>query len=87
MSNFFPFEVAPISLSEAANDQGFMEMEIKKKPGWLHIFVEKSIVADLVDPMILDYSQLNQVEFPFVVLNPQLMEDLQFYDNQSLELE
>ena len=87
MSNFFPFEVAGMPLEEAQNDPGLIQVETSNKPEWLQIFVEKSIIPDLIDPMILDYSLLNEVEFPFVVINPQLIDDLQFYGNVSLEQE
>ncbi|MHA1777153.1 MAG: hypothetical protein ACTSWC_10285 [Promethearchaeota archaeon] len=74
-------------LEEAQNDPGLIQVETSNKPEWLQIFVEKSIIPDLIDPMILDYSLLNEVEFPFVVINPQLIDDLQFYGNVSLEQE
>ncbi len=85
MGNFFPYEVVPLSVQEAQEDKGLLRIKIEKKPDWLDVFVDETLLSDLSDPMIIDYTELNEIQFPFVVMNPQFSSDYHFYFDLKLE--
>ncbi|MHA1521401.1 MAG: hypothetical protein ACTSRK_14550 [Promethearchaeota archaeon] len=75
----FPYEVAFMTLDEAQKDQELQQMEIDKKPNWMSIFVDVSLIEDLDTDMILDFVQLLDIEFPFIPFNPDPLDQYEFY--------
>lgn len=84
MGNFFPYEVAIMTSEEAQRDQELQQMEIVQKPAWMAVFVDISLIEDLDTNMILDYIPLKDIEFPFIPLNPDPLDQYNFYQIDDL---
>ena len=84
MGNFFPYEVAIMTSEEAQRDQELQQMEIVQIPSWMAVFVDLSLIEDLDTNMILDYIPLKDIEFPFIPLNPDPLDQYNFYQIDDL---
>lgn len=83
MGDLFPYEVSYMTIEEAKQDPTFQQLHGVIKPDWLEVFVEAQLLNDFPDTVIVDFAQLNEIDFPFIPLMPNPMEEYHFFQGES----
>jgi hypothetical protein len=80
---FFPYEVGIIAQNRAKNDDSLIQIRSSGIPQFMEFYVEKIILNTLNNPLIIDYTELNEIEFPFIPAIPKALQDYNFFLNHT----
>lgn len=75
-----------MSFLQCKEDDTVMLLKFANLPDDVEIFVEKSILEDLVDPVILDVAESEKVDLLFIPPLPRPLSEYKFYNNGDTPL-
>jgi hypothetical protein len=80
MGGIFPFEVGKVINMQATNDDSLLRVETPDIPHQIELYVAKSIMDELSDPMIIDYARWKDTYLAFVPPLPKSLKKYDFFD-------
>ncbi len=77
---FFPYEIGIDSQNRAKNDDSLVKFTLEEIPSFMELYVENKVINTLTNPLIIDFTDLNDIEFPFVPAIPKALEEYDFFN-------
>lgn len=79
MGQVFPFEVGKLPKQELSQYGVFVKMEGNDIPADIEFYVDKEVLNDLPDEVIIDYLKLGSVDLCFIPPIPEPLESYELY--------
>jgi hypothetical protein len=79
-SNFcFPFQVLKYDNDQARNNPTLTKVEDPSIPPNIEIYLGKELFGGFVEPLIIDYLEVNGTDFPYIPPIPRPLAEYDFY--------
>ena len=79
MGSVFPFELCKVEMEWAQNDEEMQNIKSPDIPKEINVYVEKSIVNTLPNPIVIDFIEKGDIQFVFIPPLPLPLHEYNFF--------
>lgn len=79
MGQVFPYEVGKLGKRELPHYGEFIRIEAQDIPDCIEFYVDKEVINELPDEVIIDYLRIGEVDLCFIPPIPEPIENYELY--------